>query len=62
LPSDVLAELKRIADDKVDLMIGDDPLYQRIHASYHQYRQNVMNYNELSERALLNVRAEIEGY
>ena len=62
LPSDVLAELKRIADEKVDLMIGDDPLYQRIHASYHQYRQNVMNYNELSERALLNVRAEIEGY
>ena len=62
LPDDVLAELKRISDEKVQAMIGEDPLYGRIYESYTQYRQNVMNYNELSERALSNVRADLEGY
>ena len=62
LPDDVLAELKRISDEKVQAMIGEDPLYRRIYESYTQYRQNVMNYNELSERALANMRADLEGY
>ena len=62
LPDDVLAELKRISGEKVQAMIGEDPLYGRIYESYTQYRQNVMNYNELSERALSNVRADLEGY
>ena len=42
--------------------MGDDPLNQRIFESYQNYRSGVMDYNELSERAFLNVRAELEGY
>ena len=43
-------------------LVGDDPLNQRIFESYQNYRSGVMDYNELSERAFLNVRAELEGY
>jgi hypothetical protein len=41
-------------------LVGDDPLSLRIYESYTAYRQGVMNYSELSERAFLNVRADIK--
>jgi len=62
LPNDVLAQLKNISDQRVAALVGDDPLNQRIFESYQNYRSGVMDYNELSERAFLNVRAELEGY
>ncbi|MGB1536165.1 MAG: TRAP transporter substrate-binding protein [Pseudomonadales bacterium] len=62
LPDDVLAQLKKISDQRVAALVGDDPLNQRIYESYQGYRSSVMDYNELSERAFLNVRAELEGY
>ena len=62
LPNDVLAQLKNISDQRVAALVGDDPLNQRIFESYQNYRSGVMDYNELSERAFLNVRAQLEGY
>ena len=48
LPDDVLAALKVISDEKVQALVGDDPLNQRIFYSYQAYRRSVMDYNELS--------------
>jgi TRAP-type mannitol/chloroaromatic compound transport system substrate-binding protein len=62
LPDDVLAALKVISDEKVQALVGDDPLNQRIFDSYQAYRRSVMDYNELSERAFHNARAKLEGY
>ena len=62
LPDDVLAALKVISDEKVQALVGDDPLNQRIFESYQAYRRSVMDYNELSERAFHNTRAKLEGY
>jgi TRAP-type mannitol/chloroaromatic compound transport system substrate-binding protein len=60
LPDDVLAKLKQISDERVKKLVGDDPLSLRIYESYTAYRQGVMNYSELSERAFLNVRADLK--
>lgn len=62
LPDDVLAALKAISDERVQALVGDDPLARKIYDSYESYRQGVMNYSELSERAFLNARANLEGY
>ena len=57
LPDDVLTELHRISDEVIAEIPGDDPLAQRIYQSYIQYRDNVISYHEISERAYINARA-----
>ena len=58
LPDDVLLELRRIADEMIADIPGDDPLARRIYESYISYRDDVVAYQEISERAYINARAK----
>ena len=58
LPDDVLAELKKISLKITEEIVDDDPLSQRIYASYQQYRKGVIEFHEISERAYINARAD----
>jgi TRAP-type mannitol/chloroaromatic compound transport system substrate-binding protein len=59
LPDDVLAELKKISYElTAQIAAEDDELAQRIFASYQQYREGVVEYHEISERAYINARAD----
>lgn len=59
LPDDVLAELKKISYElTAQIATDDDELAQRIFASYQQYREGVVAYHEISERAYINARAD----
>ncbi|MEX2488163.1 MAG: TRAP transporter substrate-binding protein [Pseudomonadales bacterium] len=58
LPDDVIAELKKLSKEVVSEIPGDDPLARRIYESYSDFREQVMEYHEISERAYINARAE----
>ncbi|MBD3648307.1 MAG: TRAP transporter substrate-binding protein [Pseudomonadales bacterium] len=58
LPDDVIEELRTISKEIVSEIPGDDPLANRIYDSYTTFRKQVMNYQEISERAYINARAE----
>ena len=57
LPADVLHELRIISDQLVSEIAGDDPLAQRIYQSYLEFKENVVSYHEITERAYINARA-----
>lgn len=57
LPDDVLNELRDISYALTAEIAGDDELAQRIFASYQSYREGVIEYHEISERAFINARA-----
>ncbi|MBT4162036.1 MAG: TRAP transporter substrate-binding protein [Gammaproteobacteria bacterium] len=57
LPDDVLAELRSIAVEKTAAIVDDDELSKRIYDSWMQYRDDVIEYHEISERAYINARA-----
>jgi len=56
LPDDVLDELKKISEEVIAEIVDDDPLSQRIYQSFMQYKEGVVNYHEISERAYINTR------
>ena len=56
LPDDVLDELKKISEEVTAEIVDDDPLSQRIYQSFMQYKEGVVNYHEISERAYINTR------
>jgi len=56
LPDDVLAELKKISEEVTAEIVDDDPLSQRIYKSFMEYKEGVVNYHEISERAYINTR------
>jgi len=58
LPDDVLAELYKISEEIIAEIPGDDPLAQRIYTSYINYRDGVIPYHDISERAYINARAD----
>ncbi len=58
LPDDVLAEIQRISQEATEELVGDDPLAQKIYASWSSYREGVLSYHEISERAYINARAQ----
>ncbi len=58
LPDDVLAQLHKISlEVTAEIAEEGDPLAKRIYASFTEYKKNVMNYHEISERAYINARA-----
>ena len=58
LPDDVLEAIRRVSYRKTEeLAAGDDELIRRIYDSYRQYRDGVIAYHEISERAYINARA-----
>ncbi|XOV86190.1 MAG: TRAP transporter substrate-binding protein [Pseudomonadota bacterium] len=58
LPDDVLQELRTISDELIKEIPGDDELAQRIFKSYTTFRDSVVAYHEISERAYINARAD----
>jgi TRAP-type mannitol/chloroaromatic compound transport system substrate-binding protein len=60
IPDEVLRELKKISDQVVSELPGDDPLAKRIYQSYIKFKTGVESYHELSERAYINARAELK--
>lgn len=59
LPDDVLEEIRKISYEITSqLANSDDELVKRIYDSYISYRDGVVAYHEISERAYINARAE----
>jgi TRAP-type mannitol/chloroaromatic compound transport system substrate-binding protein len=58
LPDDVLAEIQKISEEIITELVDDDALSQRIYVSWSEYRDNVVEYHEISERAYINARAD----
>lgn len=58
LPDDVMAELHRISEQVIAEIPGDDELAQRIYKSYISYRDGVVAYQDIAERAYVNARAK----
>jgi TRAP-type mannitol/chloroaromatic compound transport system substrate-binding protein len=55
-PDDVLASLRSTSDEVVAEVAGADPLTQKVYDSFRDFRDNVMAWHDVSERAYLNAR------
>ncbi len=61
LPDDVIRELKRISLEATSELVDEsDPLQKRIYESYVKFRDNVIAYHEISERAYINTRDPVK--
>ena len=58
LPDDILGEIKEISEQMIAEMVDEDDLSKRIYESWSRYRDDVVAYHEISERAYINARAE----
>jgi len=56
-PFDVLKRLKELSDEVVAEIAEKDEFSKKVFASFKQYRDNVISWHDLSERAFLNTRA-----
>ncbi len=56
-PETVLKELRKVADKVVAELAGKDPMAQKIFASFQEFREQVVAWDDISERAYLNTRA-----
>ncbi len=56
LPDDVIERLKEISREVVAEAAGEDELSQRIYRSFEAFRENVVSYHEISEKAYINAR------
>lgn len=57
LPRDVMNELHKISEDVIAEIPGDDELAKRIFDSYINYRDGVVAYQDIAERAYVNARS-----
>lgn len=57
LPDDVLAHLRALSDEVVAEVAAKDALSKRIYASFAQFRDQAIDWSNISERAYLNARA-----
>ncbi|MCK5881306.1 MAG: TRAP transporter substrate-binding protein DctP [Sinobacterium sp.] len=56
LPDEVLIRLHQETDSVIEEMIADDPLAQKVYASYSAFAKDVHDYHQVSEKALLEAR------
>lgn len=58
LPAEVLSEIREISYAMTEEIVDpNDELAQRIYNSYRTYRDGVLSYHEISERAYINARS-----
>ncbi|HED19429.1 MAG TPA: ABC transporter substrate-binding protein, partial [Gammaproteobacteria bacterium] len=57
LPDAVLGRLKDLSDQVVAEIADKDALSQRVYASFRSFREEVIQWHNISERAYLNARA-----
>ena len=56
LPDNVLIELKKITDEVMEDFIKDDPMAQKVYKSYTEFKEQVINYHRISEKAYIDTR------
>ena len=56
LPDDVLVELKKISREVMEEFIEGDEMATKIYNSYEAFKQDVIEYHEISEKAFIEMR------
>ena len=56
IPDNVLIELKRITDEVMEEYIADDEMAQKVYKSYKEFKEQVVNYHRISEKAYIDTR------
>ena len=56
-PDDVLAEFRAASDVVMDKVAANDPMSQKVYDSQKQFKENMMKWSDISERAIINARA-----
>ena len=56
LPDDVIKKLKALSDDVVADVASKDPLSKKVYESFTKFREQVVAWHDISERAYLNAR------
>jgi TRAP-type mannitol/chloroaromatic compound transport system substrate-binding protein len=56
LPDDVLIELHKASDAVIADLVANDPLAQKVYASFRSFLDNVTAYHHISEQAYINAR------
>ena len=56
LPDEVLIELRRISQEVMEEFIADDEMATKIYNSYLAFKQDVIQYHEISEKAFIEIR------
>jgi len=56
IPDTVLVELKRITDEVMEDFIADDEMAQKVYKSYKEFKEQVINYHRISEKAYIDTR------
>ena len=56
LPDSVLIELKKITKEVMEDFIEDDPMAQKVYKSYNEFKEQVINYHRISEKAYIDTR------
>ncbi|MAF17021.1 MAG: ABC transporter substrate-binding protein [Marinomonas sp.] len=56
-PNDVLAELRTASDEVMAEVAANDPASQKVYDSMKAFKEKVMKWHEISERAFINARA-----
>src|SRR5690606_21583306 len=59
LPAEVLAELQRAAEAARDDLVARDPMARKIYESWKPFAESVRQYGDISERAYLNTRDQL---
>jgi TRAP-type mannitol/chloroaromatic compound transport system substrate-binding protein len=56
-PDEVLKQLRKVSEDVVAGVAKKDPMSQKVYDSYIKFRNQIMQWHNVSERAYLNARA-----
>ena len=56
IPDTVLDELRRITDEVMEDFIADDEMAQKVYKSYKEFKEQVINYHRISEKAYIDTR------
>ena len=56
LPDSVLMELKKITNEVMEDFIEDDLMAQKVYKSYTEFKEQVINYHRISEKAYIDTR------
>jgi len=56
-PDEVMKKLKQFSDEVVNELAAKDPFSKKVHDSFGKYRDQVVAWHDISERAFLNSRA-----
>lgn len=56
-PDDVLTEFRASTDTVMEKVAAQDPLSQKVYSSMKDFKEKVMKWSDISERAIINARA-----